>query len=115
MQRWRRWGVGAAVVVALLGATASPAAATTITSPYLTCDSGGSEVICWFSWNGGTGPFTIRWLYNGQPWSESDDASALRHTCWANHNYTVKVTVTDVHGHTASVQGECFCNPGDWG
>jgi hypothetical protein len=79
--------------------------------------------MCFMSWTGGTLPFTIRWFFDQnlqdtigyEPWPESNDAQALWRTCWANHNYRVKVTVTDWHGHSQTVEGECFCNPGNWG
>ncbi|MGE5830026.1 MAG: hypothetical protein ACM30G_16945, partial [Micromonosporaceae bacterium] len=90
-------------MLALLGVTSSPAEATAVTNTYLSCDSGGSEAMCFMSWTGGTLPFTISWLFDQglgyEPWPESDNAQALWRTCWANHTYRVKVTVTDVHGH----------------
>jgi len=119
MRRLRHAVLVGAAVTALLGTTAGPAGAapvsvqTELTSPRMSCDSGAREVWCWFSWTGGTAPFTIRWTYNGFPWPESNDASALRKHCSGSF-FTVSAVVTDVHGHSTSAGGTCACRAGDW-
>lgn len=109
-----------AVLLALLSGTGGPAVAgdvgvqTQPIDPNLRCDSGASEMICWFSWSGGTAPFTIRWYTNGNLREKFHDSSGARFNCLAGRYVQVYVKVTDVHGHWTDAGGRWFCNGGAW-
>jgi len=120
MSRFRVVAVVGVVLLALLSGAGGPAVAgqvgvqTQPTDPRLHCDSGASEMICWFSWTGGTAPFTIRWYINGNLREKFNDSSGARFFCQSGRSVRVYVKLTDVHGHWLEVEGLWYCNGGPW-
>lgn len=108
--------VGLALLFVLNGFLAPPSARATgpLTISYLHCESGASRFTCDSTVSGGTGSYSGCWQATNVWYFTSVSDYGATGSCAAGNGVSMRLTVSDSAGATASKSTSFYCSAGDW-